>query len=80
MKLYITTYALSKGIQEIDNYDEVGGGCIRYHDENNRERLCPYPEWFKTKKEAIGAAEGMRTAKLKLLKASVDKLEKLQFK
>lgn len=80
MKVWITRYALTKGIIESeviycgdDMVRERKQGCfpIYYHGEGH--------EWHKTKESAIAKAEEMRKKKIASLKKQIEKLEKMKF-
>lgn len=79
MKAYITKYALTKGITEME-------GKISDH---VPAMFCPIskgyiqpvhkPYWHSNKEEAIQQANKMRDAKTSSLKKQIEKLEKLNF-
>lgn len=76
MKVFITEYALTKGIQEFDIDDNQIEYMItvqgnQFHGEGK--------SWHCTREEAIARAEQMRLAKIKSLRKSIDKLEKMRF-
>ena len=85
MKVWITKYALSKGIIETDVYEECLGtdpsgnmisvklnGYVSYfHGKGN--------DWHTTKESAIQKAEEMRKKKMDSLKKQIEKLEKMKF-
>ena len=79
MKAYITQYALSRGIYEIEakatSFDYMIRECgglhigVTYHK----------PHWHETREAAIEQAEKMRVKKIESLKKQIEKLEKLKF-
>lgn len=77
MKAYITKYALTKGIEEVEGkIFGVGGtafswGAYGYAHGPN--------EWSYTLAEAKVVAEARRVARIASLKKSIAKLEKLSF-
>jgi hypothetical protein len=87
-KYWITKYALSQGIIEIDDDEtkeryveitESGGLWVRdkrsgYHDTGYYGN-----DWHKTHEAALKRAEEMRLAKIKSLQKQMDKLQKLTF-
>lgn len=81
MKAYITKYALSEGIQEVDAElcTGISETMIKY------TLLGCYPqhahkgEWFDSKEKAIADAESRRLRKIESLKKSIKKLEALRF-
>lgn len=84
MKVFITKFALTKGIFEIeaercmsvspDMIKDVAKVSSRYwyHGEGN--------EWHSTMESAIKKAKEMRKAKIISLQKQIDKLDKLKFK
>jgi hypothetical protein len=85
MKVFITKYALTDGIQEINE---------AMHDVGISDRMVSYvidgafasqtvcvhkPDWHLTKAEAVERAQAMRVAKIASLRKSIAKLEKLTF-
>ena len=79
MKLWITKYALTKGISEIECEDFENGAV--------KETENPFPtfyhgegsEWHQTKESAIKKAEEMRQKKIESLKKQIEKLEQMKF-
>ncbi len=81
MTYYLTKYALSTGIEELNRKDfkrtEDGGIYGRRPEE--------FSQWFRkndvyeTKNDAISRAEEMRLAKIANLKKQIAKLEKMIF-
>ncbi len=81
MKTFITKYALTQGIFEIDaeichsiNHDMIKN--------INKQNDCYHGEgknWHRTKESAIIRANEMRTAKIKTLQKQIIKLDKLTF-
>jgi hypothetical protein len=83
MKVWITKYALTQGITEIDAEvcESGGGSMIRklpntyfgeyYHGEGK--------DWHKTRESAIARAEKMRAKKLVSLRKQTKELEEMVF-
>lgn len=79
MKVWITKYALTKGILEMK--------CVQSGDTSVREAGDPFPtyyhgegnEWHRTKESAIKKAEEMRQKKIDSLKKQIKKLEEMRF-
>lgn len=83
MKVYVTKYALTEGIKEMEveeceasprmvrsvNPDRIFG--IYFHGEGR--------EWHKTVESAVAKAELMRLKKIQVLKKSLLKLEEMKF-
>ena len=79
MKVWITKYALARGIKEIE-CEDCGNGAVKeiwnpfptfYHGEDS--------EWHRTKECAIQKAEEMRQKKIESLKNQIEKLEGMRF-
>ena len=84
MKVWITKYALTKGIYEIDaefcesvdpTMQMIKNPTNRYGEYYNGEGK----EWHKTKEKAVEGANSMRLDKIKSLKKQIEKLEKMEF-
>jgi hypothetical protein len=81
MKVWITKYALTKGIIEVDDAQNCNDAsmikCLRigslsyFHGEGK--------EWHKTKESAIAKAEEMRMKAIATHLKSIAKLEKMRF-
>lgn len=79
MKVWITKYALSKGIKEkeveqSDSFPEI----VRrkdFYDSYYGEGK----EWHRTKESALAKAEEMRKKRIASLRKQIEKLEKLRF-
>jgi len=82
MKVYITKYALTEGIIELQDVEspkefptmivdrrKEAGGWHSYHK----------PHWHENEREAIARAEEMRVAKIRSLRKQLSKLEKMKF-
>ena len=80
MKAFITKYALTKGIYEIDAevcqnpkiIKRASGNWVDYYRNEGKD-------WHKTKESAILRANEMRAAKIKTLQKQIIKLDKLTF-
>lgn len=75
MKAYITKYALTKGIIELDDPDFYENYIVI----SNIEPLINPVDWFRTKQEAINCAEEMRVNKIASLRKKIAKLESMKF-
>jgi hypothetical protein len=81
MKVWITKYALTKGIIEVDDAQNCNdasmircpslGSFAMFHGEGK--------EWHKTKESAIAKAEEMRVKAIATHLKSIEKLEKMRF-
>jgi hypothetical protein len=77
MKVYVTKYALTKGIivKEVEktafNDTVVTKGPNFQHFYNN--------DWFENRKDAVKEAEKMRLKKIASLEKQIDKLHNLKF-
>jgi len=89
MIYYITKYALTVGIQEmnaelctsisekmIKEIDNNGGWVPKLH---VVRRIIHKPYWYETKEEAIKHAEQLKAKKIASLKKQIEKLEKINF-
>lgn len=82
MKVWITKYALTKGI--IEEEAEI---CLDHNGVPYKTNMIDtknygtfhYEEWHKTKEQAIKMAEDMRKKKIESLKKQITKLEKMKF-
>ena len=76
MKVYITKYALTRGIEEKETSKEyfVSEKCVICTD-----GVYYSPTWHLTKKEAIERAEQMRISEINKLLKRIKKLENLKF-
>lgn len=75
MKAFITKYALTEGIIEVEYTHIFNDGSITFEGE-----YCTVSEWQSSKDDAIKKAEEMREKKIKSLKKQLDKLANLTFK
>ena len=78
MKVWITKYALTKGIYAMDARGSHSDGMVICEDDH-RTQFLHGNEWHKTKSSAIARAEEMQTKKLASLKKQLKKIEKLTF-
>lgn len=77
MKVFITKYALTQGIFEIDAKDH-GGGMISMVDAQYPTNYHK-PDWHLTYEEALADARTRRNAKIASLEKQIAKLEELTF-
>jgi hypothetical protein len=81
MKAYITQYALTQGILEMEG-EVCDGGKVFAASLDGGSIVHSYfhrGHWHLTKKEAIYAAANMRGRKIASLKKQIQKLESLKF-
>lgn len=79
MKVYITEYALTKGILEKEaKIAEFAGDLFAHIDGMYKSFLIGYNVFY-TKSEAKQKAEEMRTKRIESLKKQIQKLEKMKF-
>lgn len=83
MKVWITKYALTKGIIEAET-DKISndGFCHAYWIDKNGYKCNSFfhPKYFeKDKESAVSKAEEMRQKKIASLKKQIEKLEKMKF-
>ncbi len=79
IKVWITKYALTSGIEVFDvvvheNEDMVAYGNVGYGDQYAHGK-----DWHRTYEDAVERAKEMRDQKIKSLRKSIAKLEKLSF-
>jgi len=74
MKAYITKYALSKGIFELEG-EKRGIAIAAPH----YDGWYYPPDWYETREEAIARAEQMRQKKIASLEKQIEKLKNMKF-
>ena len=82
MKAFVTKYALTSGILEVE-----AAVCDKVDSDTIKARAYPYVlptyfhkgDWFITREDAVAKAKKMRLNKIKSLKKQIEKLEKLKF-
>lgn len=74
MKVWITKYALTKGIREFEG-ELRGSAVVGPH---FVEWFYP-PDWHKSREDAIAWAEKMRQKKIASLEKQIDRLKSLKF-
>ena len=83
MKVYITKYALTAGIMEVDaEQSSVAPSMVSWKNQEGWGEQNAHGEgkdWHRTKESATARAESMRLKKIASLKASIKKMEKLKF-
>lgn len=82
MKVFITKYALTNGIHEIDDAKHctnISVNMIAHKNSAGHTQCFHKPDWHETLHEAFTRAEAMRVSRLVSLRKSVAKLEKLTF-
>lgn len=80
MKVWITKYALTQGIFEVEGETTQTPGMFHApKTEKSFARSFFKPEWHETKEEAIAQAKKMREAKLKSLEKQIAKIKAIQF-
>lgn len=78
MKAWITKYALTSGIQEVDGEADKGMLTVIVTRFGNVQHFHGN-DWHPTREAAIAHAEKMRQKRIESLKESIAKLEKLSF-
>lgn len=82
MKIWITKYALTVGLFEVETKKEPDGGSAVYRREGAAYDEYVYGEgkqWTRTKEAAIARAEDLRKAKIKSLRKAIAKIEAMKF-
>lgn len=79
MKVWITKYALTKGVFEVEG--EVKDNCFIGGNVIAGWYYASYlgKQWHRTKADALDEAERMRDAKVKSLRKQITKLEAMTF-
>lgn len=83
MEVYITKYALTRGIMK-KNVEQEGKCMVKHHGKPHfvwgpTTYYYQRPDWHIDKDKAIKRAERMRTMKIKALKKEIIRLENLNF-
>mgnify|MGYP005759151723 CR=1 FL=1 len=81
MKVWITKYALTQGIFEIEA-EECGmgfPGMIQTKEEHPSHCHEEGKDWHRSKDSAVKRAEEMRQKKISSLRKKLEKLEKMKF-
>lgn len=80
-KVFITKYALTKGILEKEaEIRDYGNGYIRAYMKGEFSSYSLGKECFRTREQAMERAEKMRLKKIASLKKQIEALEKMKFK
>lgn len=80
MKVFITKYALKRGIYEIDaKLDEDNVDYVYDTNKSNTIYIYSKPNWHETKEEAIERAEQMKLKKIKSLERQIEKLKNINW-
>ena len=80
MKIFVTSYALTKGILEIDAEidDTLSLACFRL---NGRfSQYAHKGDWFTTRAEAVADAEMRRAAKIASVEKQLARLKKMELR
>ncbi|MBK8191423.1 MAG: hypothetical protein IPK79_13370 [Vampirovibrionales bacterium] len=75
MKTYVTKFALTKGIIELDNPEFYNNYVVI----DDIQPMVNPVDWFYNKPAAIARAEEMRVNKIASLKKKIAKLERMKF-
>lgn len=76
MKVWITKYALTRGVFQLYVVD-LGNGIVR--SSSNALEHYHKRDWHLAKESAISRAEEMRKKKISSLKKQIEKLENMKF-
>lgn len=80
MKVYITKYALTQGIYEIEAKETREPDMIKNVENSLELYHGKGKEWHLSKEDAIKKAEEMKQKKIKSLKTQIEKFEKMTFR
>jgi hypothetical protein len=79
MKVWITKYALTSGIFEVDAETCTSPSLIAVRKPGELTAYFHNNDWHKSKEDAIARAEEMRAKKIASLRKSIAKLEAMSF-
>ena len=79
MKVWITKYALTSGIFEVDAETCTSPSLIAVRTPGELTAYFHNNDWHKSKEDAIARAEAMRTKKIASIRKSIAKLEEMSF-
>lgn len=79
MKYWISKYALTRGIFEIEGIHDDFGNSLQYKDNTGWLGFYYKGEYHETEAAARSAAEEMRTKKIASLRKQIEKLERMEF-
>lgn len=85
MKVWITKYALTRGIEEITSEDvsrmfiKKNGDLVMYGESGMFPVSYSSDNYFLDKESAVKKAEEMRQKKIESLKKQIEKLERMRF-
>lgn len=79
MRVWISKYALSVGLFEVDGEVTREGGISYTPPEGGLRQYYYGSDWHDTKEAAVARAEEMRIRKLKSLDAQIKKVSALKF-
>lgn len=77
MRAWITRYALTDGVFEVDG-EVTQSGCLRYK-LGDYYSFASGGDWHPTKERAVARAEDMRIRKLKSLDKQIKRVSALRF-
>ncbi|MGL4965667.1 MAG: hypothetical protein ACRC67_30880 [Inquilinus sp.] len=77
MKVWITKYALTRGIQEVEA--EHRGDDVVLPKGNGFWGVIAKPHWHETREAAVARAEAMRKKRINTLKKQIARLAKMEF-
>lgn len=82
MKVWITKYALTKGIFEAETVNHSTDNTVNVHYMGELSYCIHWfcrPDWCETHERAVARAEEMRAKKIESLKKQITKLENMKF-
>jgi hypothetical protein len=80
MKAWVTKYALTSGIREVEGIQDEEILVVRKTVDSYGDECFHGSEWHTTRETALARAEKMRLKHIESLKDSIAKMEKLSFK
>ena len=79
MRVYITKYALSDGIMEVEATETSQPNMICYTCNGSYPQFFHKGDWYNNKEDANKQAETMRVKRIVSLEKQIAKLKKLKF-
>jgi hypothetical protein len=78
MEVFITKYALTKGVIKVEAM-LVKPSMVAFSQPHCREEYCHGKDWHETREDAVAHAETMRLKKISSLDKQIARLQKLTF-
>lgn len=79
MKVFVTKYALSNGIEEVEVVETCVPGLLQNVNHSHLHYHTEGKDWHRTMEAAVKKADAMRAKKIASLKKQIAKLENTEF-